>query len=132
MGMTKQRAAVLNAVNSCKDHPTADTIFHLTRQAMPNVGLGTVYRNLNILCDEGKVLRVRTPGGPDHFDFNTARHDHFYCTCCGNVFDIDLPEVESATLAAARENGLLVTGYHLIAEGLCQKCVERRTEAAVE
>lgn len=120
MGMTKQRAAVMEAVNNCKDHPTADTIFAAVRERMPNIGLGTVYRNLNILCDEGKVLRVRTPGGADHFDFNITPHNHFYCRECGNVWDVDMPLIDLTQVSGM--DGFVIDTCHLIAEGLCKDC----------
>lgn len=60
MGMTKQRETVMGVVYDCKDLPNRRKIAELAQKRLPNIGLGTVYRNLNILCDEGAVLRIHT------------------------------------------------------------------------
>lgn len=125
MGMTKQRETVMGVVYDCKDHPTAEKIYELAQKRLPNIGLGTVYRNLNILCDEGAVLRIHTPGDADHFDFNTMRHDHFYCTHCGQVFDIDLPPISPECFEQSVKNGATIKSYHLIVEGQCAQCSKK-------
>ena len=64
MGMTKQKKAVLDAVQSPADHPTADEIYAIAKIAVPNIGLGTVYRNLNTLCSEGIIKKIEPPLRP--------------------------------------------------------------------
>ncbi len=92
---TKQRQIILEAVQSRCDHPNAEQIFRQVRETDPKISLGTVYRNLAILAEEGKILDIRLAGA-DRFDLTTMPHDHFYCEVCGSVSDIRLGGTESA------------------------------------
>jgi Fur family peroxide stress response transcriptional regulator len=87
---SRQREAVLHVVRNTDKHPTADWVYEQVRQVLPNVSLGTVYRNLNLLADEGLVQRVILDDGAVRFDGKTNQHHHFVCTKTGNIFDVDL------------------------------------------
>ena len=56
----------------------------------PSIALGTVYKHLNGLAEEGLLLRITEPGSPDRYD-RTERHDHMICSRCGKIEDIRLP-----------------------------------------
>ena len=58
-----QREVIYNNVMSRKDHPTAEQIYEDVKKEIPNISLGTVYRNLNFLSDEGKILKVDLESG---------------------------------------------------------------------
>ncbi len=53
--MTKQRKAILKVLKHTDSHPTADWIYEKVREEIPNISLGTVYRNLNVLAELGKI-----------------------------------------------------------------------------
>ena len=92
MRITKQRRAVLDTVRFYPGHPTAGEIYLKNRDKINNISLGTVYRNLNGLCDLGLVRKIAMPNGPDCFDGNVKAHDHMLCISCGKLMDIDLPK----------------------------------------
>ena len=73
-------------------HPTADTVYLHIKEEFPNISLGTVYRNLNLLADIGEALRIPTPDGGDRFDGRCEPHYHVVCTNCGNVFDLEMDD----------------------------------------
>ena len=79
MRNTIQRSIVLSAVRALKTHPTAEEIYREINAAHPNISRGTVYRNLNVLAEQGTILRVLIPDAADRFDFNTVGHYHFRC-----------------------------------------------------
>ena len=81
---SKQRITVLNELSKLTTHPTADEIYEITKKTIPNISLGTVYRNLNNLCEEGAVLKF-TIDGKEHFDANINPHIHLCCENCGEI-----------------------------------------------
>ncbi len=87
---SRQREAILKNMSERRDHPTADVIYQSLREEYPHLSLGTVYRNLNLLADLGKVRRIRTNESVEHFDYDTSDHCHFVCTTCGRVMDVPL------------------------------------------
>lgn len=67
-------------------------IFLEARKALPRISLGTIYRNLNVLRDQGRAREIRPPGeSSSRFDGNCDPHAHFYCTECGTMIDLPLP-----------------------------------------
>ena len=78
---SRQRESIKACLMSRKDHPTADALYTSIREQFPNISLGTVYRNLNLLADIGEAIKITTPDGGDRFDARTNPHYHFYCKC---------------------------------------------------
>ena len=69
---SKQREAIKNFLVTRYDHPTAETVYLNIRKEFPNISLGTVYRNLNLLAEIGEILKLSPGIGPDRFDGNPA------------------------------------------------------------
>ena len=76
---SRQREEIKKYLSTRKDHPSADQVYAAMRQEIPNISLGTVYRNLTMLADTGEILRLRVGDGVDHFDYDTSEHYHFIC-----------------------------------------------------
>jgi Fur family peroxide stress response transcriptional regulator len=87
---SRQREEVLRVVRETDSHPTADWVYEQVRKTLPSVSLGTVYRNLNLLADEGLLQRVILDDGIVRFDGNTNDHHHFICTKSGKIYDVVL------------------------------------------
>ncbi len=76
---TKQRRVVYETIKNTYSHPTADWIFEKVRHRLPKVSLGTVYRNLGVLKEEGLVSEIYGNDRRAHFDADTSPHAHFIC-----------------------------------------------------
>ncbi len=87
---SRQREEILRVVRQTDSHPTADWVYEQVRKTLPHVSLGTVYRNLNLLADEGLIQRVILDDGIVRFDGNTKEHHHFICTKTGKIYDVAL------------------------------------------
>ena len=116
---SRQRDAIINELCSRYDHPTAMDLYLTIREKIPNLSLGTLYRNLTQLEENGMVLRI-PDGSTDRFDGNVNPHAHFKCLTCGNVYDLMNFEIESLTFSDEIINK--VTNYSLMAFGLCKNC----------
>lgn len=103
MNYSRQRESIKDFLSTRKDHPTADTIYMNIRKQFPNISLGTIYRNLNLLSDIGEITRLTTGDGCDHYDFNTAPHNHFVCTRCHSVLDLEMDSIDDI-VEVARKN----------------------------
>ena len=89
---TRQRSVILEILRGSLEHPTAETVYREARRALPNISLGTVYRNLNFLRDQGAVREIRpNEGGSSRFDAADTPHAHFHCVLCNALLDIPLP-----------------------------------------
>ena len=123
---SRQRECIKDCLMRRHDHPTADTLYMSIREEFPNISLGTVYRNLNLLVDLGEIRKLSCGSGPDRFDGDTSPHYHFVCRHCGRVFDLSLRGV---VLELPDKEGLMpghIEGYSLICYGTCNSCIGTR------
>jgi len=122
---TQQRRVVLEVVKSTKSHPTADWVFEKVRSRLPKVSLGTVYRNLSVLRDEGRLCEVHGMDRRTRYDADTRPHAHFVCSTCGQVRDVvDAPATDWRVLKDLV--GCEVEEQRLEFLGTCPACVRRR------
>ncbi len=126
MRMTKQRRTTMEELARVDTHPTVDDVYALVRRRLPRVSLATVYRNLELLSEEGMIRRIETGNGPRRYDGNTAHHHHVRCECCGRVADVPARSVKASVRidgkCVCRECGFVVSGHRLDIVGLCPKC----------
>lgn len=120
---SRQREVIKELLcNSC-EHPTADIIYMNARQEFPNISLGTVYRNLNLLADLGDAIKITTPNGAVHFDGRTEPHYHFHCNKCGKVIDLDLEELTCINDAAGKNFDGVIENHSMMFYGTCKDCL---------
>lgn len=118
---TRQRRLVLEAVVETKSHPTAEWVYAAVRRALPRVSLGTVYRNLQVLVEEGK-LKSFVRDGLIRYDADLDPHDHFSCERCGLLLDIPRAPETLPGERRLKAQGYSISGRTLEYHGLCRKC----------
>ncbi len=118
---SRQRELIYQAVMGSKEHPTAEMVYQWLKPANPNLSLGTVYRNLNLLAEEGILIRMPFP--VERYDGDVRPHSHFRCKRCGGVFDLDLDhDGDIDGLAAKAAPGFQIDGHDLTFTGVCPEC----------
>lgn len=117
---SRQREQIYDALMSTDQHPTAEMVYSWLKPKNPNLSLGTVYRNLNLLADEGVIARMAFP--VERYDANMTPHPHFRCSDCGGVYDLVLPYDPALDEAALLSSGHDVKGHELIFHGTCNHC----------
>ena len=119
---TVQKNMVLRAVGELASHATADEIYQHIILQHPSVSKGTVYRNLNILAEEGKILRIEIPGAADHYDHVVEKHFHVKCVRCGRVFDVETDAVPDLIGSIRDTRGFEFLHYDVVFKGICPEC----------
>lgn len=119
--LTKQRKVILEELCKTDTHPTADELYQIVRQRMPNISLGTVYRNLDFLAEQGQIAKIEYSGAQMRFDALLEFHQHVRCIKCGAIADVFSP------IQAPEVSSVDVPGFTLIAsrvefDGICDKC----------
>ena len=118
---TIQKEAVTHAL-FVLDHPTADEVFDCVHSEYPTVSKATVYRILNRMAEDGEILHLVVPSGPNRFDTTLSEHHHIKCTVCGKVCDISLPELVEIEKRINEESGFAVSRRLVFFEGICPSC----------
>ena len=96
---TLQRRVIIEELRKVKNHPTADELYQMVRQRLPQVSLGTIYRNLELLSEDGQIQKLELTGKQKRFDGNIEDHYHMRCSGCGCIVD-----VEDAEMSAIHDN----------------------------
>lgn len=116
---------VLDVVKNRTKHPTADKVYEILKKDHPEISLGTVYRNLNLLAEMGEISRVETSSVKDHFDGNQHPHAHFVCRKCGGVFDLNLDISQLLQSAKGVEGSFQVEDCKVLVQGVCEDCLKK-------
>ena len=125
MRLTTQRQIILEELSKVKTHPTASELYDMVRKRLPRIGLGTVYRNLELMAENGMVLKLEVGGTQKRFDATTHTHYHIRCADCGKVDDIDTPVMDDLVQEAANATAYEVLGHHIEFSGRCLACQKR-------
>ena len=123
MAATKQfrkRNAILEYLQETDEHPSAEMVYNNLKPQIPDLSLGTVYRNLHQMAEEGRIMEI--PGTVVRFDANTAPHTHFSCCECGGVSDLDMP-YDTQLDQIVEQNGCRVQTHNLMFYGICPACM---------
>lgn len=118
-----KRNAILQLLRSEKlDHPTANDVYMSIRKTYPNISLGTVYRNLNEMAEDGNILKISSPHAPDRFDHTTEPHLHFVCSHCGGLCDLHFNTPIASMRNALESQGFRVDNISITITGACPNC----------
>jgi Fur family transcriptional regulator, ferric uptake regulator len=122
MRLTTQRQIILEELGKVTSHPTANEVYDMVRKRLPRIGLGTVYRNLELLAESGVILKLEVGGTQKRFDATVAPHYHIRCAQCGKVDDIEIPVQEQIEEAAHKASNYEILGHHIEFSGVCSSC----------
>jgi Fur family peroxide stress response transcriptional regulator len=123
---SRQREAIQNYLRGTTSHPTAETVYAALQQEYPRISLGTVYRNLNLLVEQGEILRLDCGDGVDRFDGCTKPHYHLYCNGCGRVADLEMDPIDHIDHIAGAGFAGEIQGHIVYFYGLCPECKNQK------
>lgn len=124
---SKKRQAIYDALCATTSHPSAEQLYNELKPNIPDLSLGTVYRNLGVLLSEGRIISVGKVNGEERYDARTSSHTHFICEKCNAVLDVWLSApVPLDYYAVESLIGGKVTNHSLSFTGLCEKCSKLR------
>ena len=127
MNYSRQRETVYDVLRSTKDHPSADWIYGECKKIIPNIGLATVYRNLEQLVAQGKAIKVPVGQDKDRFDADVSLHVHGACPVCGKVWDEEVSAHLNDALKAECEKNHS-DGYSLTFFRVCGECKAKQEQ----
>ncbi len=126
--MTRQRKLILETLQGLKTHPTADEVFGIVRKKLPRISLGTVYRNLELLNEQGLIRKLETAGKQKRFDGDISRHDHIKCVQCGKIDDLEsrLPRFDPEQV---RDTNYEILDCNVELLGICPACQRKSMDS---
>lgn len=127
MRKSRQKEIILRALDELCVHPTADALYQYIHQEHTDIGVATVYRNLNRFTEKGIIRKIIGLDGASHFDSCVEPHYHFICSCCGKIYDIPL-NISADLIAKAEEfTDCKITSMDITFRGLCRECEDKHS-----
>ena len=119
----RKRDAILDFLRCSDQHPSAETVYTALKPQIPDLSLGTVYRNIALFKSQGQIVSLGSVGGVERYDGHIDPHVHFVCTGCGRILDLHEMQVpQELNNAAAAESGAVIDHCHLTFHGRCRTC----------
>ena len=119
---SKQKDIILRALEEHCIHPTAEELYKYIHEEHADIGVATVYRNLNKFAEKGIIRKIIGLDGASHFDSCMEPHFHFICDCCGRIYDIPM-NISSDLIAKAEEfTDCKISSMEITFKGLCRQC----------
>lgn len=122
LSMTNQRRVILEELRKVTSHPTADEVYEMVRVILPKISMGTVYRNLEVMAEQGIIQKLYVAGKQMRFDGNPEIHAHIRCTKCGRVDDIAIESECKKHMKPHEIGGYYVAGCNVEYYGICPDC----------
>lgn len=120
--MTKQKKVILEILRGTKSHPAADWVYEQAKQLVPDISLGTVYRNLNVLRDNGEILELNYGSTFSRYDGRADNHYHFLCEKCNKLVDVSIPVYDGLDKMVQDTTGFNVNHHRMEFYGVCGCC----------
>jgi Fur family transcriptional regulator, peroxide stress response regulator len=123
---SRQRERIYEFIRSRMDHPTAQHVHAALKKEMPSISLGNVYRNINILVEEGRITRREFGDGLEHYDAIPGLHYHFICDTCKMLTDFPMPLQDLVMKKARGMSRHRISGHTIQFFGTCDTCRKRK------
>ena len=123
MRLTSQRQVILEELRKVTSHPTANEVYDMVRKRLPRIGLGTVYRNLDLLAQKGVIRKLEVGGEQKRFDGDTSPHYHIRCVECNRVEDVFIARHKDLEKNAATCCTYKILDHHVQFSGICSNCL---------
>lgn len=127
--LTAQREATVAVILECSQaHLSAEQIFIKTKAEVPEIGLATVYRTLEMLTELHVLNKISfVEDGVTHYDLceeNASQHFHHHLLClqCGVIEEIHEDLLVSVEQTVAERFSFAVLDHRLTLQGICANC----------
>lgn len=120
---TKQKRIILEMLENDYTHPTIQELYKKIRIKDPSIGQATVYRNVNRLVEEDKVLKISLGNGIEHYDGHCHTHYHLLCTRCEKIYDLEDEEESLLRKRMEDKYHIKIDKSKIVFEGICKGCL---------
>ena len=126
---SKQRETIYEVLKDDCTHPCVDDIYAKVKQLIPDISLGTVYRNLNLLADHHRITRLDIGDGVIHFDARIDPHYHLICDQCGTIQDIVCSQaiLDELINKVNEQSEHVIKGAQILFHGTCSHCFKQKS-----
>jgi Fur family transcriptional regulator, ferric uptake regulator len=125
--LTPQREATVRVLlENEEDHLSAEDVYLLMKDKVPEIGLATVYRTLDLLSDLQIIHKLNFGDGVTRYEFRAEgaerHHHHLICLHCGTVGEIMEDLLGPIEEQVEKEYDFQIVDHRLTFHGVCYRC----------
>ena len=126
--MTPQRKVVLEVfLDNENAHLSAEDVRGMLRDRDSDIGLATVYRALELMCDLGILQKMDFGDGCSRYELNLTepnahQHHHLICRGCGKVFEFSDDLMDELEDTIAEKCKFKILDHQVKFFGYCEEC----------
>lgn len=130
--MTPKREEVLIVLLENKDkHLSAEEVYNLVKQRIPDVGLATVYRTLELFTNFNIIHGIDFGDGRKRYEYgeeskNGHRHHHLICIDCGLIIEVNEDLLEDLEERVTQACDFTIFNHELKIFGRCSECSKKK------
>lgn len=121
--VTRARVLIMKQLQEDDTFTTVQTVYNRLITKGRHVGIATVYRNLQIMAQDGELDSVRQHGEV-FYRLCRDRHHHHHVVCrrCGRAVELEIPGLEQWVNSRAQSLGFSEITHSIEIFGLCAQC----------
>jgi Fur family ferric uptake transcriptional regulator len=123
--MTSQRRDILEVlIENQHNHFSADKLLSKVREINSDIGLATIYRNLELFCKLGITIQMDFDSSYKYYELNLDEnhHHHLICIRCGKIIEFNDQALEKFENELESEYNFSIMNHRIKFHGLCQEC----------
>jgi len=128
LSLTHQRLAVYSRLAATLTHPTAEELHTEIQAEYPTVSLGTVYKTLDTLEQQGLIHKFRATGESARYDANLKPHHHLVCKVCGRMEDVEGEAAANLNILPKDYSNFQVEEVRVDFRGICGPCRAKKKQ----
>ncbi|MCX8074550.1 MAG: transcriptional repressor [Clostridia bacterium] len=124
--LTKQRKYITEILENTTEPVNVETIcLEIKSKYNLDLVLSTIYRNLDVLVNERKVLKIFSNDGVSTYIINKSEEHGHKMTCikCKKQIVLDICPIESYVRRIQEENVFTIKEHSISISGYCKECV---------
>jgi Fur family transcriptional regulator, ferric uptake regulator len=117
---TRQKVAIREAFIEADRPLSPDEALEGAQSHYQALGIATVYRNIQLLVEEGWLQAVDIPGESTRYEVaGKEHHHHFQCNECKKLYELEgcIPAFKPKL-----PRGFRTTGHEFFLYGICADC----------
>ena len=121
---SKQREQILDIFLKTEKHLTINDLYGLVTKKNPKIGLATVYRTMEVICDAELARKLDFGDGTKHYEhkYKHQHHHHLICLKCGKIIEITSGKIEEIQRQLAKKHGFTIARDTMKIFGICKTC----------
>jgi len=128
---SKQREQILGIFLKTEKHLTINDLYDLVRKKHPKVGLATIYRTMETVCNAGLARKISFTDNIKHYEhkYKHQHHDHLICLKCGGIIEVVSPAIEKLQKNLIKKHKFKAIRHRMEIFGLCRNCNRKKKQS---